>query len=243
MHFYRLYMQDDFSESDRRGLYRAIHTRRDVRSRFIKKSIDNESLARILNAAHHAPSVGFSQPWDFILISDIETRKKIKKSFDNITEIASSKLDEPRRSKYSALKLEAIMDAPINICVTYNHERFGPFVIGRSSMPETGVYSVCCAVQNLWLAARAEGVGVGWVSILSADELRLALALPQKIVPVAYLCLGYVEEFAKRPDLESAGWLPRMALSDVIHYEQWGIRSKPSWSVIEKLVRSNLDYA
>lgn len=233
-------MHDDFGEADRRGLYRAIHARRDVRSRFTSERIDDRSLARILNAAHHAPSVGFSQPWDFVLISDVSTRQKIKDSFDRTSAAAAQELDHARRAKYKSLKLEAIMDAPLNVCVTYDHERFGPFVIGRSSMPDTGVYSVCCAVQNLWLAARAEGIGVGWVSILSLDDLRKTLGLPDKIVPVAYLCLGHVAEFADRPDLESAGWLSRMKLGDVMHYEHWGTRTDPSWSAIEKLVSENL---
>lgn len=234
-------MQDDFSEADRRGLYRAIHTRRDVRSSFTSEHIDEASLVRILDAAHHAPSVGFSQPWDFVLITDLGTRQKIKQSFDDTTAAAAAQLDQKRRSKYTSLKLEGIIDAPLNICITYDQERFGPFVIGRSSMPDTGVYSVCCAVQNLWLAARAEGIGVGWVSILSQDAIRDALRLPEKIVPVAYLCLGHVSEFAQRPDLESAGWLARMKLDDVIHYEQWDKRSDPSWSAIKNMIRENLD--
>ncbi len=233
-------MQDDFSEADRRGLYRAIHTRRDVRSSFTGEQINDESLVRILDAAHHAPSVGFSQPWDFVLIRKAATRKKIKESFDAATAAAASELDSGRRSKYMSLKLEGIMEAPLNICITYDRGRFGPFVIGRSSIPDTGVYSVCCAVQNLWLAARAEGIGVGWVSILSQDDLRAALGLPDKIVPVAYLCLGHVGEFARKPDLESAGWLPRMKLGDVVHYERWGARTDPQWSAIEDMIRRNI---
>lgn len=234
-------MQDEFSKADRQGLYHAIHTRRDVRSRFTSEHIDKEALVRILDAAHHAPSVGFSQPWDFVLVRDLATRKKIKDSFDRATAAAASELEGERRSKYLSLKLEGIMDAPLNVCVTYDQSRFGPFVIGRSSIPDTGVYSVCCAVQNLWLAARAEGIGVGWVSILSQDDLRGALGLPKSIVPVAYLCLGHVEEFAQKPDLESAGWLSRMELADVVHYERWGKHADPLRSVIENMTGKTPD--
>ncbi len=114
------------------------------------------------------------------------------------------------------------MESPVNLCVTYDPERFGPFIIGRSSIPETGVYSVCCAVQNLWLAARVEGIGVGWVSILSNEELKTILNIPPHVVPVAYLCLGYVTRFEDKPDLEKYGWLPRLQLNEVIYYEKWG---------------------
>ncbi len=236
-------MGTDFSEADRRGLYRAIHTRRDVRSHFSQRPIDDAALVRILDAAHHAPSVGFSQPWDFVLVRDEGTRRQIRQSFEGARAAAASELKGERRTAYESLKLEGIMESALNVCVTYDHARFGPFVIGRSSMPEAGVYSVCCAIQNLWLAARAEGIGVGWVSILSTSDLRDALALPESITPIAYLCVGHVEEFAAKPDLEEAGWLGRMALSDVIHYERWGSRTDPSWESIGGLIAQNLDYA
>jgi len=130
--------------------------------------------------------------------------------------------DKSRQQKYASLKLEGIIDSAINICVTYDPTRFGPFVLGRTSMPETGTYSVCCAIQNLWLAARAEGIGVGWVSILSKGELKKILLIPEHVNPVAYLCVGYVTEFADKSDLEEAGWLCRLKLNDVICYENWG---------------------
>ena len=211
----------DFAPEEREGLYKAIFTRRDVRSRFTPRQVPEEVLKRILEAAHHAPSVGFSQPWNFVLIRSPETRRAVKRSFEAELERSAGLVEEPRRSEYLSLKLEGILEAPLNVCVTYDPSRFGPFVIGRSAVPEAGLYSVCCAVQNLWLAARAEGVGVGWVSILSNDVLREVLGIPERVVPVAYLCLGYVEEFAEKPDLERAGWLPRLKLEDVVNYEKW----------------------
>jgi 5,6-dimethylbenzimidazole synthase len=129
--------------------------------------------------------------------------------------------DRQRKEKYLSLKLEGIMESALNICVTYDNTRFGPFVLSRTSISETGVYSVCCAVQNLWLAARVEGIGVGWVSIVSNDDLHRILCIPQNIKLVAYLCLGYVDEFADKPDLEKAGWLPRLELDKVVFYDQW----------------------
>ncbi|MBI5377365.1 MAG: 5,6-dimethylbenzimidazole synthase, partial [Thaumarchaeota archaeon] len=191
-------MSDKFSGEEKSGLYKAIYTRRDVRSHFNSKPIDNETLARILNAAHHAPSVGFSQPWNFILIRDSKTKTKVKQSFEEEKTRSTNQVDDLKKEKYISLKLEGILESDVNICITYDPTRFGPFVIGRSSIPETGIYSVCCAVQNLWLAARSEEIGVGWVSILSNDALKKALELPDHIVPVAYLCLGHVTEFAEK---------------------------------------------
>lgn len=230
----------DFTEGEKAGFYKAIYTRRDVRSHFVDKPIEDEKLARILHAAHHAPSVGFSQPWNFVLIKDRGTKAGIKGLFEEEKERSSQLVDEPRRSKYLAFKLEGILEAPINLCVTYDPSKFGPFVIGRSSIPEAGLYSVCCAVQNLWLAARAEGIGLGWVSILSNDGLKAALGLPEHVVPVAYLCLGHVSEFAQKPDLEEAGWLPRLGLEDVVYFERWGRREDPGWGEIAGLIRANL---
>ncbi len=233
----------EFTEDEKRGFYKAIYSRRDVRSHFTSKPIENEVLSKILNAAHHAPSVGFSQPWNFILIKDNLTKKKIKESFEIEKNRSSQLVEEPKRSKYLSFKLEGILESPVNLCVTYDPSKFGPFVIGRSSIPETGLYSVCCAIQNLWLAARTESVGLGWVSILSNDILRDVLELPEHVVPIAYLCLGYVDEFAEKPDLEKAGWLPRLDLKDVVFFEKWEKREDSDWMEIQKMLKYNLDYA
>ena len=217
----------DFSEQERESFYKAIYSRRDVRSNFTSEQIDDQVLMRILKAGHHAPSVGFSQPWNFILVKNIETREKIKESFENEKARSSKLIEDPRRSKYLSYKLEGILESSINVCVTYDPTKSGPFVIGRTSIPETGTFSVCCAVQNIWLAARTEGIGVGWVSILSNETLRDVLNIPDHVVPVAYLCLGHVSKFEPKPDLETSGWLPRLKLDDVIYHEKW-LQDKPT---------------
>ena len=236
-------MAEEFTDEEKKGLYKAIYSRRDVRSHFTSRSIKDDVLSRILNAAHHAPSVGFSQPWNFILIKDITTKKKIKDSFEEEKNRSSKLVEEPKRTKYLSFKLEGILESPINLCVTYDPSKFGPFVIGRSSIPEAGLYSVCCAIQNLWLAARTEGVGLGWVSILSNDTLKEVLELPEHVVPIAYLCLGYVDEFAQKPDLETAGWLPRLDLKDVVYFEKWQDTKNVGWNQIQEMIKTNLDYA
>ena len=236
-------MADDFSENEKRGLYKAIYSRRDVRSHFTSNPIKDDILSKILHAAHHAPSVGFSQPWNFILIKDDKTKKKVKESFDEEKERSSQLVEEPKKSKYLSFKLEGILESPVNLCVTYDPTKFGPFVIGRTSIPEAGLYSVCCAIQNLWLSARAEGIGLGWVSILSNDTLKKILEIPEHVIPVAYLCLGYVDEFADKPDLQTAGWLPRLELKDVVYFEKWNNKENESWKSIQEMIKKNLDYA
>ncbi len=236
-------MGNNFNEQEKDGLYKAIFSRRDVRSHFTSEPIDDEILTRILNATHHAPSVGFSQPWNFILIKNEETRKKIKESFILENKKAAELIEDPKKSKYLSLKLEGILESAINLCVTYDPTKFGPFVIGKTSIPEAGIYSVCCAIQNLWLASRAEGVGVGWVSILSNEELKKTLNLPAHIVPIAYLCLGHVTEFAEKPDLETKGWLSRLKLDDVVYYEKWEEKKNTNWKKIQELIKENLEYA
>src|ERR671918_2519748 len=186
-----------FSDIQKEGLYKAIFSRRDVRSHFIPgKNIPDALIFRIIHSAHHASSVGFSQPWNFIVIKDESIRKQVKESFliehRKSISILDQYDDKQRKEKYLSLKLEGIMESALNICVTYDHSRFGPFVLGRTSTEETGVYSVCCAIQNLWLAARAEEIGMGWVSIISNRELKKILDIPKYIKPIAYLCLGYV---------------------------------------------------
>ena len=236
-------MTEEFTKEEKHGLYKAIHSRRDVRSHFTPKLIEDEILSRILNAAHHAPSVGFSQPWNFILVKDIKTKERIKKSFEEEKDRSSKLIEDPKRAKYLSFKLEGILESPVNLCVTYDPSKFGPFVIGRSSIPEAGLYSVCCAIQNLWLAARTEGVGLGWVSILSNDVLKKVFDLPDHVIPVAYLCLGYVDEFAPKPDLETSGWLPRLDLKDVIYFEKWSDKENLNWKNIQNIIKTNPDYA
>ena len=230
---------DSFTISEKEGLYKAVFSRRDIRSHFVDKKIPDETLVKILNAAHHAPSVGYSQPWDFILIKNKDTKLKVKNSFIQEREKSISLLDNDleRQDKYVKLKLEGILESDINICVTYDPKRFGPFVLGRTSIPETGEYSVCCAIQNLWLAARAEGIGVGWVSILAIDDLRYILGIPKHVKPIAYLCLGYVNKFEDKPDLERVGWLKRTILSKVIHYEDWNSTESNSWNNTNNIIK------
>ena len=167
---------DGFPLEERQGIYRAIYARRDIRT-FRDDPVPPDVLARIIQAAHHGPSVGFMQPWDFILVSNCETRGQVKDLFDRERRAAAQFFDEPRRSQYLSLKLEGIMESPVNLCVTCDPTR-AEEVLGRNSMPETDVYSTCCAVQNLWLAARAEGVGVGWVSILKRPPTAPVIGHP-----------------------------------------------------------------
>jgi 5,6-dimethylbenzimidazole synthase len=211
-----------FSEEERRGLYRAIYERRDVRSFFKPDEISDDVLARLLDAAHHAPSVGLMQPWRFIVIRHRQVRQTVYEIFDRASRAAAQIYTDDRRAMYDTLKLAGILQAPINLCVTCDEATARGHGLGRQTMRETGVYSTVCAVQNLWLAARAEGVGVGWVSILDVDELRAALDIPEVVVPVAYLCLGYVTEFGTEPDLEIKGWEQRAPLAGLIYFERYG---------------------
>ena len=190
---------EDFPVPERRAVYRAIYERRDIRH-FRTDPIPDDALARIIQAAHHGPSVGFMQPWDFILIKDAQVRRQVKDLFEKERQAASCFFDEPRRSHYLSLKLEGIMEAPVNVCVTCDSTRADE-VLGRNAVPEADVYSTCCAIQNLWLAARCEGIGVGWVSILKSRQLRQILGIPAHILPVAYLCLGYPTPVLRATDV------------------------------------------
>ena len=212
--------EHEFSPGKKQGLYEAIYKRRDMRH-FITKPIDPEKLGRILDAAHHAGSVGYMQPWNFLVITDPAVKNKIALNFKNANEEAAQKFSGDRQKLYNSLKLEGIQDAPVNICVTCDRTRFGPNVLGRSTVFETDLFSTCCAVQNLWLAARAEGIAVGWVSILSHDQLKEDLDIPDHIQPVAYLCIGHTEAFYPKPMLETTGWAQRLPVEKLIYYNKW----------------------
>jgi 5,6-dimethylbenzimidazole synthase len=206
-------------------VYRVIFERRDVRKDFLPDAIPQETLNRILLAAHHAGSVGYMQPWDFLVVQQDETKRAVKKLFVQANDAAALQYEGERADLYRRLKLEGIQEAPINICVTCTRERGGPAVLGRATVPETDLYSTCCAIQNLWLAARAEGIGVGWVSILDYEALKDVLGIPRPVWIIAYLCMGYVKGFANQPDLEKSGWRQRVPLDQLVHYENWGNRT------------------
>ncbi len=212
----------EFTDAEKRGLYKAIYERRDVRDRFLPTPIPDEVLHKLLDAAHHAGSVGFMQPWSFIVVRSPDVKERVKALFERANVTAAEVFQGERRETYSGMKLEGICEAPLNVCVTCDPTRNGPHVLGRNTIRETDVYSTCCAVQNLWLAARGEGVGVGWVSIFDPAELRALLGIPSHVILVAYLCLGYVTEFLPRPQLETIGWLPRLPLEDLVFHEHWG---------------------
>jgi 5,6-dimethylbenzimidazole synthase len=235
--------QHHFSEQDQYGLYKSIFNRRDVRGQFLPSEIPNDVLSRILYAAHHAPSVGFMQPWNFIVIKSPEIKNKIHQSFTLAHQEAQAMFEAEKQDKYKNLKLEGIIESPINICITCDRNRTGKTVIGRTHMKEMDLFSSVCAVQNFWLAARAEGLGVGWVSILHHDTLKETLALPDSVVPIAYLCVGYVSHFNEKPELESANWLPRRPIDELVNFNGWGqVASNNTEQALIEQLRANIDF-
>ena len=201
-------------------LYEAIYSRRDVR-RFQTQPIADDVLTRILHAAHHAGSVGFMQPWNFIVVRSQEVRQQVYELFTRENARAAENFSGERRELYQSLKLAGILEAPVSVAVTCDRNRQGPAVLGRNTMPEMDLYSTCCAIQNLWLAARSEGVGVGWVSILDPTLVKPLLGIPDDIVLVAWLCLGIPVQFDDRPMLETVGWEKRLPLEEVVYAERW----------------------
>jgi len=219
-------MAETFSPAERAVLYRVLEGRRDVRQ-FLPDPVPATALMRILGAAHHAPSVGLMQPWNFIVIRSGATKAQVKALFETENARAAANYTGARATLYRSLKLEGITDAPVNLCVTCDRTRSGPAVLGRNTIVDTDLYSTCCAVQNLWLAARVEGLGVGWVSILEYGELRPLLGIPDHVLPVAYLCLGYPQEFLDEPELAQRGWAARLPVEQVIFDERWGSPTTP----------------
>lgn len=211
-----------FSDADRAVIYRNILARRDVRGQFLPDPVPDDMLARILTAAHFAPSVGFMQPWSFVLVRDAAVKQRVHEAFTTANAEAADMFEGEQREVYKTLRLEGIVEAPINLCITCDRDRAGPVVIGRTHIKAMDIYSSVCAVQNLWLAARAEGLGVGWVSIFKQSAIREILQLPERIMPVAYLCIGKVSHFFDKPELEAAGWRQRLPLDELLHFDTWG---------------------
>jgi 5,6-dimethylbenzimidazole synthase len=215
-------MEPPFSAADREVIYRLIRSRRDIRQ-FAPDPIPADTLRRILEAAHQAPSVGFMQPWNFILITAPSLRTRIKALFEEINaQEAEAVPDSARQRLYRSLKLEGLLEAPMNIAITCDRRRGQPFVLGRAPVPDTDIYSTCLAIQNMWLAARAEGVGIGWVSILDYGKVEALLGLPEGVRLIAYLCVGFPQEFRARPMLEEVGWRAREPLHRLVYQDRWG---------------------
>ncbi len=202
--------------------YDVIHRRRDVRGQFTGAPLDGEVLDRILAAAHAAPSVGLTQPWDFILVHDRVAREAFHRHVNHERDVFAASLDAEAAERFSRIKIDGVLESTLSIVVTYDPSRGAPAVLGRHAIADTGLYSVCLAIQNLWLAATAEQLGVGWVSFYREEFLRRLLAIPDGVRPVAWLCLGAVSHLEPVPDLERHGWRTRRALQAAVHTERWG---------------------
>ncbi|MEC8429144.1 MAG: 5,6-dimethylbenzimidazole synthase, partial [Pseudomonadota bacterium] len=211
--------ESDFSQAEINALYKTIFSRRDVRGQFTQDPVADDALARVLYAAHHAPSVGFMQPWNFMVIRDADVKQRVHQAFVKANDEAKQMFEGERRELYSSLKLQGILEAPINLCITCDRDRVKGPVLGRTHIKTMDLFSTVCAVQNLWLAARAEGLGVGWVSIVEQSDLREALGIPEKIVPIAYLCLGHVSHFNDQPELQQKGWRSRLPLEELVYFD------------------------
>lgn len=230
-----------FSADERNAVYRNMLSRRDVRGQFLPDAIADDMLARVLLAAHHAPSVGFMQPWNFLVVRAPEVKARVHAAFQKANTEAAELFSGERQATYRELKLEGIVESPVNICITCDRKRTGPVVVGRTHIKSMDLYSSVCAVQNLWLAARAEGLGVGWVSIFNQRELQNILGIPSGITPIAYLCLGHVSHFYQRPELEAAGWLPRLPADELVFLDRWQARPDEQDGLLAALRRQQLE--
>jgi nicotinate-nucleotide--dimethylbenzimidazole phosphoribosyltransferase len=216
-----------YDDAEREAVLKVMRERRDIRNGFRSDPIPHDVLLRVLEAAHTAPSVGHSQPWDFVVIRSAETRRTMHELAQRQREAYAKSLPKGRAKQFKELKIEAILDTPVNIVVTADPTRGGRHTLGRHTQPQMAPYSSALAVENLWLAARAEGLGVGWVSFFDEREMVRALGLPEHLEVVAYLCVGYVDEFPAEPELMQAGWAKRRPLSWVVHEETYGRRALP----------------
>ncbi|HLH66737.1 MAG TPA: nicotinate-nucleotide--dimethylbenzimidazole phosphoribosyltransferase [Solirubrobacteraceae bacterium] len=208
-----------FEDRDREAVHRAIAQRRDIR-RFRPDEVPDEVLRRVLEAAHRAPSVGLMQPWRFIVVRSLQTRTAVRAIARRERLRQADRFGE-RTRQFLDQKIEGVVEAPLGICVCCDHGDPAREVLGRGTIPETDLYSTACAIENLWLAARAEGLGVGWVSFYRPGDLRELLGIPDSVDPVAYLCVGWPDERPVRPGLETAGWASRLDLDAVLMHERW----------------------
>jgi nicotinate-nucleotide--dimethylbenzimidazole phosphoribosyltransferase len=210
-----------FSPAEQAAVYKVIAARRDIRV-FLPDPVPDDVLGRILDAGHRGPSVGFMQPWNFLVVRDQETRRRLQELVERERVIAGEQYPDSQRDYYLRLKVEGLMDAPITLCVTNDPTRGGPHVLGRNTIPETDLMSTACAIENMWLAARAEGVAMGWVSMYRKEDVREVLGIPTHVDPVALLTVGFTPYFPEIPVLERVGWRERLPLASLVFEERWG---------------------
>ncbi|WP_028661036.1 5,6-dimethylbenzimidazole synthase [Nocardioides insulae] len=206
------------------NLYETIGARRDTRREFTGEPLPDDVLTRVLEAAHAAPSVGLSQPWDFVLVRSPGTLAAFREHVVLERDTFAASLSGERARTFDRIKVEGIRESGLGVVVGYDPSRGGPAVLGRHAIADAGLYSVCLAIQNLWLAATAEGLGVGWVSFYREEFLRDLVGFPAHVRPVAWLCLGAIAERPEVPDLERAGWRRRTPLSTALHAERYSPR-------------------
>jgi 5,6-dimethylbenzimidazole synthase len=206
------------------GLYDVIYRRRDTRREFTGEPVSPQVLERVLTAAHAAPSVGMSQPWDFVLVRSPQTLAAFRDHVAGERDVFAASLTGERAQTFERIKIEGICESGLGIVVGYDPTRGGPQILGRHAIDDAGLYSVVCAIQNLWLAATAEGLGVGWVSFYREDFLRTLVDMPEHVRPIAWLCVGRVADLPDVPDLEHYGWRDRSPLTSVVHEERYTAR-------------------
>lgn len=204
-------------------LYEVMHRRRDVRREFTGAPVDDAVLQRVLAAAHAAPSVGLTQPWDFVLVRDDGLRRAFQGHVAQEREVFDATLDPEQAQVFARISVEGVLQSSLGVVVTYDPTRGAPAVLGRHAIADAGLYSTCLAIQNLWLAATVEGWGVGWVSFYREPFLRELLGIPEHVRPVAWLCVGPVTQLQETPDLERHGWRARRALEGSMHADRWGV--------------------
>ncbi len=204
-----------FTHKEQQILKQIITARRDIRgNRFNKKEISKEILNELLNSANNAPSVGFSQPWEFVVIKDNDKRNEVYKEFEKQNKKAKKIFDS--REMYKSLKLEGIKESYLNIAVLYKKPKSD--ILGQTVQKKMGEYSVVCAIQNLWLSARSYNIGVGWVSILRPKKIKKILQIPKEYKLIGYLCVGYVDTFLDTPELETLGWEKKKSVEEVVRW-------------------------
>lgn len=203
------------------SVYEAIRRRRDVRAEFSGEVIPGDVLMRILDAAHRAPSVGNTQPWDFVVVRNPDTLSTFAAHVAEARVNFAQSLPDDRRETFDPIKIEGITESGTGIVVTYDPSRGGPNILGRHTVDDTGLFSAVLAIQNLWLAAVAEDIGIGWVSFYDEEYLTELMNIPAPVRPIAWLCIGNVTQFQQVPDLERFGWKQRRPLADAVHFETY----------------------